>query len=81
MKNLPSTLPAAAAYDVAQLAWLRHCGIEAVLLHSKPANTFSYYTSHYHQAHAFTLELGKARPFGQNDLSRFAGIDQACASC
>jgi succinylglutamate desuccinylase len=31
---------------VAQLAWLRHCGIEAVLLHSKPANTFSYYTSH-----------------------------------
>jgi succinylglutamate desuccinylase len=66
---------------VAQLAWLRHCGIEAVLLHSKPANTFSYYTSHYHQAHAFTLELGKARPFGQNDLSRFAGIDQACASC
>ncbi|WP_287876886.1 succinylglutamate desuccinylase [Aquitalea sp.] len=65
------------AHDPAQLAWLRHCGIEAVLLHSKPANTFSYYTSHYHQAHAFTLELGKARPFGQNDLSRFTGIDQA----
>ncbi|WP_089086104.1 succinylglutamate desuccinylase [Aquitalea magnusonii] len=65
------------AHDPAQLAWLKHCGIEAVLLHSKPANTFSYYTSHYHQAHAFTLELGKARPFGQNDLSRFAGIDQA----
>ncbi|WP_199101743.1 succinylglutamate desuccinylase [Aquitalea sp. ASV11] len=65
------------AHDPAQLAWLKHCGIEAVLLHSKPANTFSYYTSHAHQAHAFTLELGKARPFGHNDLSRFAGIDQA----
>jgi len=65
------------AHDTAQLAWLRHCGIEAVLLHSKPASTFSYYTSHSQQAHAFTLELGKARPFGQNDLSRFAGIDQA----
>ena len=65
------------AHDPAQLAWLKHCGIEAVLLHSKPANTFSYFTSHAHQAHAFTLELGKARPFGQNDLTRFAGIDQA----
>ncbi|RQO73063.1 succinylglutamate desuccinylase [Aquitalea sp. FJL05] len=60
-----------------QLAWLKHCGIEAVLLHSKPANTFSYYTSQQHQADAFTLELGKARPFGENDLGRFAGIDHA----
>jgi len=64
-------------HDRAQLAWLKHCGIEAVLLHSKPANTFSYYTSHAHQADAFTLELGKARPFGENDLSRFTGIDLA----
>jgi len=60
-----------------QLGWLRHCGIEAVLLHSKPAHTFSYYTSQQLQADAFTLELGKARPFGHNDLSRFSGIDQA----
>ncbi|MEO9382768.1 succinylglutamate desuccinylase [Chromobacterium phragmitis] len=60
-----------------QLAWLSRCGIEAVLLHSAPANTFSYHTSRCCRADAFTLELGKARPFGQNDLSRFSGIDQA----
>jgi succinylglutamate desuccinylase len=60
-----------------QLAWLQQCGIEAVLLHSQPANTFSYFTSRHCAADAFTLELGKARPFGQNDLARFAGIDQA----
>lgn len=58
-----------------QLAWLQRCGIEAVLLHTQPANTFSYFTSQCCEADAFTLELGKARPFGQNDLSRFSGID------
>lgn len=60
-----------------QLAWLQQCGIEAILLHSQPANTFSYFTSRHCGADAFTLELGKARPFGQNDLSRFSGIDGA----
>lgn len=59
-----------------QQAWLGGCGIEALLLHSAPAATFSYYTSHHCQADAFTLELGKARPFGENDLSRFAGIEE-----
>ncbi|POZ60821.1 succinylglutamate desuccinylase [Chromobacterium alticapitis] len=60
-----------------QLAWLQQCGIEAVLLHTQPANTFSYYTSRHCGTDAFTLELGKARPFGSNDLSRFSGIDNA----
>jgi succinylglutamate desuccinylase len=60
-----------------QLMWLAQADIGTVLLHSKPAATFSYFTSQHCQADAFTLELGKARPFGQNDLSRFSGIDQA----
>ncbi|MCW3478065.1 succinylglutamate desuccinylase [Neisseriaceae bacterium JH1-16] len=60
-----------------QLDWLADCGVNTVLLHSAPANTFSYYTSRQHGADSFTLELGKARPFGENDLSRFAGIDVA----
>lgn len=60
-----------------QLMWLAQADIGTVLLHSKPAATFSYFTSQHCQADAFTLELGKARPFGQNDLSRFAGIDLA----
>ena len=61
----------------AQLAWLKSCQVETVLLHSQPANTYSYFSSRHCQADAFTLELGKARPFGQNDLSRFSGIEQA----
>ncbi|MDN0074262.1 succinylglutamate desuccinylase [Crenobacter sp. SG2303] len=60
-----------------QLEWLTACGVNTVLLHSAPANTFSYYTSRHHLADSFTLELGKARPFGENDLTRFAGIDVA----
>ncbi|UTH73836.1 succinylglutamate desuccinylase [Chromobacterium sp. IIBBL 290-4] len=64
-------------HDRQQLAWLQHAGIEAVLLHTQAANTFSYFTSRHCQAEAFTLELGKAKPFGQNDLSRFSGIDDA----
>ncbi|MES2821296.1 MAG: succinylglutamate desuccinylase [Pseudomonadota bacterium] len=49
-----------------ELARLREAGIEAVLLQSKTSITFSAYTYAQLQAEAFTLELGKARAFGQN---------------
>ncbi len=61
------------AHSKAQLARLREAGIAAVLLQNKPGITFSSYTYGQLAAEAFTLELGKARPFGQNqqvDLSR-----------
>lgn len=64
-------------YNREQLCWLESADITTVLLHSQPAATFTYYTSRHYHTDAFTLELGKARPFGQNDLSRFSGIDQA----
>lgn len=60
-----------------QLLWLESAGVNTVLLHSKPSATFSYYSSHHCHAAAFTLELGKARPFGDNDLTRFSGIGHA----
>ena len=50
-----------------ELARLSAAGIEAVLLHNKSSITFSAYTYTQLGAEAFTLELGKARPFGQND--------------
>lgn len=53
-----------------ELARLRQAGMEAVLLQNRPAITFSAYTYETLGAEAFTLELGKARPFGQN-----AGVD------
>ena len=61
------------AHSKAQLARLHEAGIAAVLLQNKTGITFSSYTYNQLGAEAFTLELGKARPFGQNqqvDLSR-----------
>lgn len=49
-----------------ELARLRAAGMEAVLLQSKASVTFTAYTYEQLDAEAFTLELGKARPFGQN---------------
>ncbi|WP_223879183.1 succinylglutamate desuccinylase [Chitinimonas arctica] len=58
--------PGDQAFDPAEIARLAACGIEAVLLQSKPSPTFSYFSRQHCGAHGFTLELGKARPFGQN---------------
>ena len=55
-----------------QIAFLERCGLGAILLSSQPAGTFSYYTSHHFQADSFTVELGKVRKFGENDMTTFA---------
>ncbi|SEA21607.1 succinylglutamate desuccinylase [Alkalimonas amylolytica] len=57
-----------------QLEFLRACGVSTVLLMQTAASTFSYYASNTHGADAFTVELGKVRPFGQNDMSRFSEV-------
>ncbi|NVK24831.1 MAG: succinylglutamate desuccinylase [Gammaproteobacteria bacterium] len=54
-----------------QFEILRAMGVTTFLLMQKPATTFSYYSSNTHGAEAFTVELGKVRPFGQNDQSKF----------
>lgn len=58
-----------------QLQFLADCEVNTFLLMQTPASTFSYFAAQTAQAHGFTIELGKVRPFGQNDMSRFA----ACA--
>ena len=50
-----------------ELARLRAAGMQAVLLQNKPSIVFSSFTYDKLGAEAFTLELGKARPFGQNE--------------
>jgi len=50
-----------------ELARLAAAGMQAVLLQSKSSITFSAFTYEQLDAEAFTLELGKARPFGQNE--------------
>lgn len=60
----------------AQFEFLHACDVSTVLLMQTPASTFSYYAANTHGADAFTIELGKVRPFGQNDMSRFAKARQ-----
>ncbi|WP_244744889.1 succinylglutamate desuccinylase [Paraburkholderia terricola] len=64
-------------FSRAMFAWLGEARISAVLLHTTRANTFSNFTAETCRAQACTLELGKVQPFGQNDLTRFAGADEA----
>ncbi len=59
----------------AQMEFLAASEIQAVLLSNAPAGTFSYYSSYRFGAESFTVELGKVRPFGENDPSRLAAID------
>jgi succinylglutamate desuccinylase len=59
------------------LDWLAHARIAAILLHTAAGTTYTQFTAQTHGAMACTLELGKVRPFGQNDLSHFDAADRA----
>jgi succinylglutamate desuccinylase len=61
----------------AMFDWLQDAGLSAVLLHREKSNTFTHFTAEQSGALACTLELGKVRPFGHNDLTRFAASDAA----
>lgn len=60
-----------------QRAFLLEAGVHTLLLQHKAGTPFSSFSSSFLQAESFTLELGKVRPFGQNDLSRLQGISHA----
>ncbi|MBB5399224.1 succinylglutamate desuccinylase [Paraburkholderia youngii] len=64
-------------FSRAMFEWLGDALISAVLLHTTKGNTYSHFTAQACGADACTLELGKVRPFGQNDLTRFEGADLA----
>ena len=61
-----------APWSKTQFEILRAMGVTTFLLMQKAATTFSYHSSFNHNAAAFTIELGKVRPFGENDQSKFA---------
>jgi succinylglutamate desuccinylase len=67
-------------YSAELLAWLPQAGISALVQHNRPSGTFSHYSSERFAAASCTLELGKVRPFGANDLGEFAGVAAALAS-
>lgn len=60
-----------------QCRFLLEAEVETLLLQHKAGTTFSSFTSSDLGAESFTVELGKVRPFGQNDLARFSGIRDA----
>ena len=57
-----------------QYSVLGQWGIEAILSTGEKSATYSAFTANHCGATSFTLELGKVRPFGENDLEDFAAV-------
>jgi succinylglutamate desuccinylase len=62
------------AWDKYQLQILLACGVNTILLSGSPTTTFSYYSVNKFNAQAFTVELGKVKPFGQNNMDNFSEL-------
>ena len=60
-----------------QLSFMSLCDVNTILLSQTATSTFSYYSSFNHNAHAFTVELGKVKPFGENEMSKFTPVMSA----
>lgn len=61
-------------WDKEQLSFMASCGVNTILFGHGPSGTFSYFSSANFCAHAFTIELGKVRPFGENDMANFQAM-------
>ena len=57
--------------------FLLEAEVDTLLLQHKAGTTFASFSSSALDAESFTVELGKVRPFGENDLARFDGIKKA----
>ncbi len=60
-----------------QVDFLLEAEVDTLLLQHREGTTFASFSSTALKAESFTVELGKAQPFGQNDLTRFTGISNA----
>lgn len=64
-------------YKKDQLLFLLACGVDTVLLNKAATTTFSYFSVNEFGADAFTVELGKVRPFGENNRDSFAAAERS----
>jgi len=62
------------SWNKEQLSFLADSGVNTILFGHGPTGTFSYYSSANFAAHAFTIELGKVRPFGENNMANFQAM-------
>lgn len=63
------------AYDTQLLQAIEAAELDAVVYHQAVGTTFTHFSSSKLQAESVTLELGKAKSFGENNLSDFNAID------
>ena len=61
-------------YCAAMLRWLKESELDALVMHTAAGGTFAHFSSEFCQAASCTLELGKALPFGENQLEQFSPI-------
>ncbi|PKG82564.1 succinylglutamate desuccinylase [Colwellia sp. 75C3] len=61
-------------WDKEQLSFMASSGVNTILFGHGPSGTFSYFSSANFAAHAFTVELGKVRAFGENDMTNFQAM-------
>ncbi len=59
-----------------QLQFMHACGVSTILLSHSPTTTFSYFSSNEFNADAFTVELGKVKPFGENNMANFTQVKE-----
>lgn len=57
-----------------QLNFLHDCDVNTLLLSQSANTTFAFFTSSHFSAQAFTIELGKARALGENDLQQLSTL-------
>jgi succinylglutamate desuccinylase len=55
---------------------MQDCGVNTILLYHKPSTVFSYHSSHNFKADSITVELGKVKPFGENNREDFAAAEK-----
>ncbi len=61
-------------WKASQLQFMLACGVNTILLSNGPTTTYSYFSSNSFGADAFTVELGKVKPFGQNNPEDFVDV-------